>query len=37
MVKNPPAIAGDAADMGSVPGLEASPEGRNATHSNIIS
>ena len=26
MVKNPPASAGDAKDLGSVPGLERSPE-----------
>ena len=29
MVKNPPANAGDAGDMGSIPGLGRSPGGRN--------
>ena len=29
MVKNPPANAGDAGDMGSIPGLGKSPGGRN--------
>ena len=31
MVKNPPANAGDAGDMGSVPGLERSPGRGNGT------
>ena len=29
MVKNPPAIAGDVVDVGSIPGLERSPGGGN--------
>ena len=33
VVKNPPAIAGDVKDMGSVPGLGRSPGGG---HSNLL-
>ena len=36
MVKNPPASAGDAGDVGSIPGSRKSPEGEMATHSSII-
>ena len=36
MVKNPPASAGDAGDVGSIPGSRKSPEGEMATHSSIL-
>ena len=36
MVKNPPANAGDAADMGSFPEWEDSLEEEMATHSSIL-
>ena len=36
MVKNPPANAGDAGDMSSIPGLGRSPGGEMATHSSIL-
>ena len=36
MVKNPPANAGDARDMSSIPGLGRSPGGEMATHSSIL-
>ena len=35
-VKNPPISAGDATDMGSIPGLGRSPEKGMATHSSIL-
>ena len=37
MVKNPPAKAGDAGNVGSVPGSERSPGGGNGNHSGILS
>ena len=36
MVKNPPANAGDARDMGLIPGWEDSLEEEMATHSSIL-
>ena len=36
MVKNLPANAGDAGDMGLIPGSGRSPEGVMATHSSIL-
>ena len=36
MVKNPPADAGDAGDLGSIPGSERSPEEEMATYSSIL-
>ena len=36
MVKNPPASAGDAGDMGLIPGFEISLEEEMATHSSIL-
>ena len=36
MVKNLPANAGDARDMGSIPGLGRSPGVGNGTHSSIL-
>ena len=36
VVKNLPANAGDARDMGSIPGLGRSPGVGNSTHSNIL-
>ena len=36
VVKNPPATAGDAGDVGSIPGLGRSPGRRNGTHSSIL-
>ena len=36
MVKNLPANLGDAGDVGSIPGLEISPEWEMATHSSIL-
>ena len=36
MVKNSPASAGDAGDMGSIPGLEKSPWGGMATHNSML-
>ena len=36
VVKNPPAIAGDAGDVGSIPGLGRSPGRGNGTHSSIL-
>ena len=38
VIKNLPANAGDAGDMGLIPGLGRSPEGEHgmATHSNIL-
>ena len=36
MVKNPPANAGDAGEVGSIPGSRKSPEGEMATHSSIL-
>ena len=35
-VKNPPASAGDARDVGSIPGSGRSPGGKMATHSSIL-
>ena len=34
--KNPPANAGDPGDVGSISGLERSPVGGKATHSNVL-
>ena len=36
MVNNPPANAGDARDLGSIPGLKRSLEEEMATHSSIL-
>ena len=36
VVKNPPANAGDAGEVGSIPGSRKSPEGEMATHSSIL-
>ena len=36
MVKNPPANAGDARDVGSIPGSERSPGEGMAKHSSIL-
>ena len=36
MVKNPPANAGDARDMGLIPGSGGSPGGGNGPHSSIL-
>ena len=36
MVKNPPADAGDARDLGSIPGQEDPLEEEMATHSSIL-
>ena len=36
MAKHLPANAGDAGDMGSIPGLGRSSRGENATHSSIL-
>ena len=36
VLTNPPAIAGGAGDMNSVPGSGRSPEGEMATHSSIL-
>ena len=36
MVKNPPANAGDAGDMGLIPGSGICPGGEMATHSSIL-
>ena len=36
MVKNLPASAGDARDVGSIPGSGRSPGGGHATHSSIL-
>ena len=36
VVKNPPANAGDARDMGLIPGFRRSPGVGNATHSSIF-
>ena len=36
VVKNLPANAGDAGDMGLIPGSGRSPGGGNGTHSNIL-
>ena len=36
VVKNPPATAGDAGDVGSIPGLGRSPGRGNGTHSSIL-
>ena len=36
VVKNPPAVAGDAGDVGSIPGLGRSPGRGNGTHSSIL-
>ena len=36
MVKNPPAIAGDVRDSGSIPGSGRSPGGGMAVHSSIL-
>ena len=36
LVKNPPAKAGDARDLGSIPGLGGSPGEGNGNHSSIL-
>ena len=36
MVKNPLANAEATGDVGSIPGLERSPEGGNETHSSVL-
>ena len=36
MVKNPPANAGDARDLGSIPGLGRSPGVEKAPHASIL-
>ena len=36
VIKKPPASAGDAGDMGSIPGSGRFPGGGNATHSSIL-
>ena len=36
MVKNPPASAGDARDVGSIPGLERFPGVGNGNHSRTL-
>ena len=36
MIKNPPANAGDAGNVGSIPGWEAPLEEERATHSSIL-